>query len=124
MKATPLISLGVLCDNGCTRQAIYVSPEKLTIIMKVTRNKQTGMWEVSLKRQQSEAVTINIMDQTTKPELAQYLHAALLSPTTARLLKEIKQGVLKTWPGITENLIKKHLEKYRNTKMVHLYMRE
>ena len=63
------------------------------------------------------------MFQTTKPELAQYLHAALFIPTTAILLKAIKQGFLKTWPGRTEKLIKKHLEKSRNTTMVHLYMR-
>ena len=59
--------------------------------------------------QQSENVVNNILAQTTKPELAQYLHAALFIPTTESLLKEIKQGLLKTWPGITEKLIKKHL---------------
>ena len=65
----------------------------------------------------------NILAQTSKPELDQYLHAALFSPTTASLLKAIKQGFLKTWPGLIEKLIKKHLEKSRNTKMGHLHMR-
>ena len=85
-------------------------------ILKGTRNKQTGMWEVTLKKKQSEAVTNNIMSQTTKPELAQYRHISLFIPTTGSLLKSIKKGFLKTWPGLTKNLIKKNLEKSRNTK--------
>ena len=30
---------------------------------------------------------------------------------------------MKTWPGLTEKLIKKHLEKSGNTKLVYLYIR-
>ena len=62
------------------------------------------------------------MDQTTKPELAQYLHASLVCPATASPLKAIKQGLLRTWTGFTENLTKKHLEKSRNTTMGHLHI--
>ena len=39
--------------------------------MKLTWNKQTGMWIVPLETQQSEAVRNNILEQTTKPELSQ-----------------------------------------------------
>ena len=81
------------------------------------------MWEVPLETQKSEVVVNNILDHTTKPELAQYLHAALFSPTASSLLKSIKQVFLKTWPGLIENLIKKHLEKSMNMKMGHLHMR-
>ena len=80
-------------------------------IIKGTRNKKTGMWEVPLGPQQSENVVKNILAQNSKPELAKYLHAALFSPTTQSLLKAIRQGFLKTWPGLTEKLVKKHLEK-------------
>ena len=69
---------------------------------------------------QSENVVNNIMAQTSKPELANYLHSARLSRTTASLLKAIKQGLLKTWLGLTEKLIKKHLDKSRNTTMRNL----
>ena len=78
-------------------------------IIKGTRNKKTRMWEVPLETQQAESMTNNIMEQTSKPELAQYLHAALFSPTKASLVKATKQGFLKTWPGLTETLIKIHL---------------
>ena len=92
-------------------------------IIKGIRNKKKGMWEVPLGPQQSENVVNKILAQTSKPELANYLHAALFSPTTASLLGAIKQGLLNTCPGITEKIIKKHLDKSRNTKMGHLHMR-
>ena len=79
------------------------------------------MGEVTLEIQQSEAVTNNILDRKTKPELAQYLHVALFRPATARLLKEIKQGFLEIWPGLTENLINNDIKKSRNTTMGHLH---
>ena len=64
-----------------------------------------------LGTQQSGNVVHNILEQTSKLELAQYLHAALFSPTAASLPKAIKKVFLKTWPGLTKKLIKKHLEK-------------
>ena len=57
-----------------------------------------------------ENVGNNILAQTSKPELAQYLRVALFIPTTESLLKAIKQGFLKTWPGLTAKIIKKYLE--------------
>ena len=69
------------------------------------------MCEVNLETQQPEAVTNKILVHTSKPELSQYLHAALFSPTTTVLLKAIKQAFLKTWPDLTEKPIKRHLEK-------------
>ena len=40
------------------------------------------MWEVPLGTQKSENLVNNILAQTSKLSLAQYLHAALFSPTT------------------------------------------
>ena len=81
------------------------------------------MWEVPLGTQQSENVVNKILAQTSKPELAQYLYTSLFWPTTKILLKAIKQGFLETFPGLPEKLIKKHLEKSRNTKIGNLHMR-
>ena len=60
-------------------------------IIKGTRDKKTGMWEVPLGTQKPENVVNNILAQTSKPKLAQNLHAKLFSPNTASLLKEIKK---------------------------------
>ena len=81
------------------------------------------MWEVPLGSKQSENLVNNIMAQTSKPELDQYLYSALFSTTKAILLKSTMQGFLKTWPGLIEKLIKKHLDKSGNTTMGHLHMR-
>ena len=67
------------------------------------------MWEVPLDKQQQEIVANNMMAQTTKPELSQYLHATLFSPPASSFPKAIKQGFLKTWPGLKENIINNHL---------------
>ena len=46
-KTAPIISLGVLCDDGCT---ITIDNQVMSVhkngqeIIKGTRNKQTGMW--------------------------------------------------------------------------------
>ena len=58
-KTDPLISLGVLCDDRCTTtlDKKYISVQKnRQDIIKGTINKQTGMWDVPLETQQSEAV--------------------------------------------------------------------
>ena len=86
-------------------------------------NKKNGMWEVPLENQQSESTTNKILEQTTKPELVKYLPAALFSTTTSSLIKAIKKGFLKTWPGLTENLIKRDIEKLRKKTTGHLHMR-
>ena len=62
-----------------------------------------------------------MLAHTTKPELAKYYHSALFSSTKTRLLRSIKHGFLKTRPGLTEELIKKHLDGITNTTMVHLH---
>ena len=55
----PLISLVALCDDECTitldKQEISVN-KNVQEIIKVTRNKKIGMWEVPLEIQQSAAV--------------------------------------------------------------------
>ena len=81
------------------------------------------MWEVTLETQQSEVVANKILARATKPELAQYLNTTLFIPTAASLLKEIKNGFLKTWPDLTEMLIKNNIETSGNTTMGHLHMR-
>ena len=45
------------------------------------------MWEMPLGPQQSENVVNNILAQTSKLELAQYLHVSFFRPKKAILLK-------------------------------------
>ena len=49
--------------------------------------------------------------QTTKNELATYLHACCLFPVLSTFVSAIKKGHFSTWPGLTDSLINKHLKK-------------
>jgi hypothetical protein len=59
--------------------------------------------------------------RTDKPkqELATYLHADLGSPAPSTLLRAIRRGHLTTIPGLTTNLISKHLSKSVATTLGH-----
>ena len=65
----PLISLGVLCDYGCTItldkqvMSIYKNEEE---IIKWTRNRKTGMWKVPLGPHQSGNVVNNILAKNSR----------------------------------------------------------
>ena len=69
MKTETLISLGVFYDDECT---IKLDKQEMSVqnngqqILKFTRNKKTGIWEVTLITQQSKPVVNNILSQTTK----------------------------------------------------------
>ena len=70
-------------------------------IIKGDIKQKTGMWEVPQGPQQSKNLVNNILAQTSKLELDQYLHTSIFRTTTASLLKVIKQAFLKIWLGLT-----------------------
>jgi hypothetical protein len=45
----------------------------------------------------------------TQKDLVTFLHAACFNPTKSTFLQAIKQGYLSSWPGLTEELVAKHL---------------
>ena len=67
------------------------------------------MWEFPLGPQQEENVLNNILEQTSKPELSQYLHASLFSPTTSIILREIKR--------FPEDVAGPHRKNYQETPL-------
>jgi hypothetical protein len=55
--------------------------------------------------------------------LVHYLHKALFSPTKSALLQAVKNGHIVTWPGLTEDVIHKHLKLTPATAMGHMNQR-
>ena len=51
----------------------------------------------------------NVYAMRTKKDLAQYLHQACWSPVTTTWTNAIIKGFLTTFPGLTTNLVSKHL---------------
>jgi hypothetical protein len=141
---TPLLSLGQLCDDGCE---IHLDSEKLTafknnkLILNGTRNEQDGLWDVPIpqppnlsdddgwtlvkpKRKPKSPIhqKANIIIRKDKPklELAQWLHASCGSPSHSTFIKAIEKGNFISWPGLSTNLIKKHLPSSETTAKGHL----
>jgi hypothetical protein len=57
---------------------------------------------------------------TTKRDLIIYLHRAAFSPVVSTWTKAIDAGFFTTWPGLTSDLVRKHLPKSLATAKGHL----
>jgi hypothetical protein len=56
----------------------------------------------------------------TKGDIVTYLHQACGSPVNSTWLKAIAAGFFTTWPGLTIDLVRKHLPKSIATAKGHL----
>ena len=54
-------------------------------------------------------INIIIKKDKTKQELANFLYVACFSPVLSTFIKAIDNGHFNTWPGLSRNLMKKHL---------------
>ena len=87
MKARPLFSLGVLCDDGLTstldKQAVKVQKNTQKLLTGHRKNTQEcgKFLSQKIKKEQTTVIEHNITPQATIPELARYYHAALFIPT-------------------------------------------
>ena len=61
-----------------------------------------------------------IRKRQTHTDLAEYLHAACYGPVKSTFLQAVKKGFLKTWPGLSEKLVRKHLHSQVCTSKGHM----
>lgn len=64
---------------------------------------------------------IIIRQKQSKQDLARYLHATCLSPTVSTFTTAIANNNFASWPGLTTNLISKHLLKSIYTYQGHFH---
>ena len=69
---------------------------------------------------QSCYVDLNAYDMTTKRNLVQYLHRCAGCPNFSTWTRDIQAGYFATWPGLTVELLRKHLLKSLATTKGHL----
>jgi len=138
LKNSSLISLGQLCDDGCvihlTKTHMRVFKEKKLILTGI-RNHHDGLWDVPLPQKPleilqqhnvnniispSSKLNVVINKSTTKKDLALYYHACCFSPTKSTFINAIKLGHFSSWPGLTVDLIQKHLPESIATTKGHL----
>ena len=115
LKASPLLSLGQLCDHGCTAHF-----DRTTAVIRYNNNailtgtrKPPGLWTVSRAPSPTPHqlnATFAFNRQTTKlSDHLSFLHAACFSPTHSTWLAATKNNQFTTWPAGTGSNIKKHL---------------
>jgi hypothetical protein len=114
LKIASLVSIGQLCDVGCEavfrKQDLKIYDERRQLVLDEKRNTNDRLWDIDLPPRPPEP-TVNAvlrLDQT-KVELAQYLHASCFSPVPSTFIKAINKSHFTTWPGLTADLIIKHL---------------
>ena len=61
----------------------------------------------------------NAFSMATNPDLAMYYHRAVFCPVPITFITEINNGNFSTWPGLTADLIAKHLPKIFATAKGH-----
>ena len=134
-----LISIGQLCDDGCTATfskhgcTIY-NKNKKPVITGI-QNPETRLYEQDMtiqntrhrpknnipvrnkrKKQESNAM----LPIKNLQEHIKYLHQCTFSPTTRIWIQAIKKGHFRTWPGVTVDAIKQYLPKSEATTLGHL----
>jgi hypothetical protein len=125
-----LISIGKLCDAGCTaifdEHKIIIQKETNTIL-KGTRDLRTGLWRFPLangpttQKSTTKLQQLNsAYDFTSIPALIKFLHAAAFSPVKSTWLKAIKNGFFQSWPGLTSQAVTKHFPQSEATTKGHM----
>ena len=66
-------------------------------------------------------MAVIIKKKQTHTDLASYLHAACFSPVRSTFASAISKNFFKTWPGLTPELIRKHLPPVIATTQGHLH---
>ena len=61
----------------------------------------------------------NAFSMATKPDLAMYYHRAAFPPVPTTFITAIKNCNFSTWPGLTADIISKHLPKSLTTEKGH-----
>jgi hypothetical protein len=120
-----LISVGQLCDNGCsvtfTHDQVTVTKNK-ECVMRRSRDPKSRLWRVNLKQkfEKLEIQCNHAHDNNNQKDLINYLHAACFSPVKSTWITAIKHGNLLSWPGLTEHAVEKYLSKSTATTKGHL----
>ena len=110
-----LLSVGQLCDYGCTAQ---FDKDTATIsfqnhpILRGTRNPNTKLWHLNntsstATSPTSPSVNASIGTPSTAARIRFY-HAALFSPPLSTLTQAIKSGFLATFPGLDFKSVSQH----------------
>jgi hypothetical protein len=139
LKSGSLISIGQLCDDDCialfTKYNVKIYKDGKVIIVG-ERNDTNGLWNIHLppkaplpaqppaSSSPNTRHTANGATRSTRTQqdLAAFLHGCAFSLVASTFHRAIRRGHFHSWPGLTESLINKHLQKSLATSKGHLRM--
>jgi hypothetical protein len=133
LRNRALLSIGQFCDSGFEAifTANHVTLRRNVIVeLRGDRDHNNGLWNIRLSDPpmptplssafSATAPTHNMLlcehannvhEMRNQSDLVAYLHHACFSPTKSTWLKAINAGYFATWPGLTAELVSKHLPK-------------
>ena len=127
-----LISIGQICDDGfpATFSKYHLTLVKQDITITGKRNTINGLYYIDLAPCSQPTVQNTLSLHTayahsaykisTKSDLVRYLHHAAFSPVISTWTAAIDTGYYTTWPGLTLQIVRKHLPKALTTDQGHL----
>jgi Reverse transcriptase (RNA-dependent DNA polymerase). len=122
--SSPILALGQILDDHPANIATLTSTQATitqgtnTIATGYRDHTTNGMWHIHTAPHHKLNTILH--KKQPKTQLAIFLHATLFSPAPSTLIKAIKSGYLSTWPGLTPDLISKHLPPQIATMKGHL----
>ena len=143
MNSHALISVVKLCNAGCTvifTKINCIVTYRGRIVLEGLKCNRTGLWMIPLSQSitptdltmeaANTATTFtrstvlnlasNIVETSSREELAMFYHQIMGSPPKSTLLKAIKNNQLQSFPGLTYGLIKNHLPPSTATHKGHM----
>jgi hypothetical protein len=125
-----LLSAGQLCDEGYIvtfwQDTVTICNSDNAKLLSGPRDDTTGLWHINLKqtfKHKPDPIANKVYELCNTVSLVHYLHKALFSPTKAAMLQAVKDGHLISWPGLTEDVINKHLKLTPATATGHMNQR-
>ena len=123
---TSLISIGQLCDHGCSanfnKESVIIELHGKEILRGHRSSTTNGLWVLELPSQpvtKSAFATHPINQSTTAADMVTFGHASLFSPRESTLHKALQLNYVHI-PGLTAESLKRHPPKSRATIMGHL----
>jgi hypothetical protein len=113
---TSLLSIGQLCDAGCTAtfdaDSVTIQHQSATILTG-HRDPITRLWNVPLtttpdNNAPKEAAFSSVNHASKPAELIAFAHAALFSPALSTLQTALHRNFITNFPGLTSELLRRH----------------
>ena len=137
LKSASLISVGQLCDDGCT---VTFTAEDVTatknkqVVLHGDRNLEDKLWDIKFdqfgnhirasthQHNESDLHCLNVIipKDLSISKLIQFYQGCLFSPAKSTLLKAVNNNNFITWPGLTPTNVQKYYKDTVYTAKGHL----